>query len=561
MNRYTLLATIAAVGGAAAFQGTFVNLQGTTPGTPQTGHLNITGTAKSTSMVAYNSTPIGQTFGGDFRVTSNEGRGILGNASSLTGPTYGGLFQSFSNAGRGIAGIAQNSAGTTYGGFFSSLSNQGRGVYGQATNATGTTYGVYGKAVSSAGYGVYSEGNMHATGGISGDGAGITNLNASNLTTGIVGNNLLGSNIARRDVNNLFSGPLNQFDGGFTAVGPRTTMRGTNEIFGLSSTSTTWAGTYITTGSGGLPYYGYDNVTHNAYTYLAANGVLQFNVGGNNRLSISETGNVGIASTTTPTRRLEVYDNNSNNTGAFYIQNGAAPTVTNPAGRYGIMAHTKGTAQVMTISAISETTSGASYALYGDARGPGINYGVSGFAAGGSLNYSGHFLGQIYADSANSGIKNFLIDHPLDPANKVLTHSSVESDERMNLYRGSAVTDAKGFATAKVPSWFDALNEDIQYQLTVIGDKSDNFVLVKIAQELHRGEFLIRTSEPNVKVNWQVSGRRHDPTSNHFPMEVERMKVEGEKGKYYVPEAYGKDKRFGIGYRQTEEASKQKPRS
>ncbi len=163
MKRYALLASIAAVGGAVAFQGS-VNLQATTPGTPQTGHLNITGTAKAGSMVGYSTTPTGQTFGGDFRAASNEGRALLGNASSATGATYGGLFQNFSNAGRGVAGIAQNSAGTTYGGFFSSLSNQGRGVYGQATNVAGTTYGVYGKAISPTGYGVYSEGNMAATG-------------------------------------------------------------------------------------------------------------------------------------------------------------------------------------------------------------------------------------------------------------------------------------------------------------------------------------------------------------------------------------------------------------
>ncbi len=169
MKKHALLVVTAVVGGTVAFQGS-VNLQATTPGTPQTGHLNITGTAKAGSMVGYSTTPTGQTFGGDFRAASNEGRALLGNASSTTGATYGGLFQNFSNAGRGVAGIAQNSSGTTYGGFFSSLSNQGRGLYGQATSATGTTYGVYGKAVSPSGFGVFSEGNMHATGVISGDG-------------------------------------------------------------------------------------------------------------------------------------------------------------------------------------------------------------------------------------------------------------------------------------------------------------------------------------------------------------------------------------------------------
>jgi hypothetical protein len=53
---------------------------------------------------------------------------------------------------------------------------------------------------------------------------------------------------------------------------------------------------------------------------------------------------------------------------------------------------------------------------------------------------------------------------------------------------------------------------------------------------------------PGTKVNWQVTGRRHDPTSNYYPLEVERLTNKDEKGKYYVPEAYGKDESYGIGY-------------
>ncbi len=180
MKKSLLLAATAVVGAGVAFQGS-VNLQATTPGTPQTGHLNVTGTAKAGVMVGYSSTPTGIAFGGDFRSASTSGRGVLGNASATTGATYGGLFQSFSNAGRGVAGIAQNATGNTYGGFFSSLSVAGFGVYGQATAASGPTYGVYGKAVSPAGFGVYSEGNMSASGVISGNGSGLTNVNASTL--------------------------------------------------------------------------------------------------------------------------------------------------------------------------------------------------------------------------------------------------------------------------------------------------------------------------------------------------------------------------------------------
>lgn len=186
MKKYSLLASAVVVGTAIAFQGSYVNLQPTSPGTMQTGHSNISGTAKSSSVVAYNNTGTGQTFGGDFRVTSDEGRGVLGNASSATGATYGGLFQSASSGGRGVAGIASSGTGTTYGGFFSSLSSQGRGVYGQATSTSGTTYGVYGKAVSAGGYGVYSEGNLKATGVITGDGGGLTNIPGSAIQAPLI---------------------------------------------------------------------------------------------------------------------------------------------------------------------------------------------------------------------------------------------------------------------------------------------------------------------------------------------------------------------------------------
>ena len=43
--------------------------------------------------------------------------------------------------------------------------------------------------------------------------------------------------------------------------------------------------------------------------------------------------------------------------------------------------------------------------------------------------------------------KPFVIDHPLDPANKYLYHASVESPDVMNIYNGNVVTDANGRAT------------------------------------------------------------------------------------------------------------------
>ena len=63
----------------------------------------------------------------------------------------------------------------------------------------------------------------------------------------------------------------------------------------------------------------------------------------------------------------------------------------------------------------------------------------------------------------------FKIDHPLDPKNKYLYHSFIESPDRMNIYNGNTITDSKGFSTIQLPDYFETLNKDYRYQLTVIG--------------------------------------------------------------------------------------------
>jgi hypothetical protein len=71
--------------------------------------------------------------------------------------------------------------------------------------------------------------------------------------------------------------------------------------------------------------------------------------------------------------------------------------------------------------------------------------------------------------SLSKGSGSFRIDHPLDPANKYLYHSFVESPDMMNVYNGNVVTDKNGRATVALPDYFEALNRDFRYQLTVVG--------------------------------------------------------------------------------------------
>src|SRR5207302_10281558 len=101
---------------------------------------------------------------------------------------------------------------------------------------------------------------------------------------------------------------------------------------------------------------------------------------------------------------------------------------------------------------------------------------------------------------------SFKIDDPLDPANKTLSHSFVESPDMMNIYNGNVVTDERGEAVVALPSYFEALNRDFRYQLTVIGQ----FAQAIIMSEIKENRFQIKTDKPNVKVSWQVTGVRHD---------------------------------------------------
>lgn len=153
-----------------------------------------------------------------------------------------------------------------------------------------------------------------------------------------------------------------------------------------------------------------------------------------------------------------------------------------------------------------------------------------------TVNGSQDVIGSFFA-----ALKFFKIDHPLDPVNKYLVHSCVESSEMKNLYDGVARTDGQGFATITLPDWFEALNEEFRYQLTIIDERGDlpDFVVARVAEKVNHGHFRIRTSIPGVEVSWQVTGVRHDAYAQAHPMAVEQDKPAAARGRYLAPEAYG----------------------
>ena len=183
----------------------------------------------------------------------------------------------------------------------------------------------------------------------------------------------------------------------------------------------------------------------------------------------------------------------------------------------------------------------------GDGSGPLTNYGIYGGTDGTAItNYAGYFNGdvQVTGNFSVAGTKSFKMDHPLDPENKYLYHSCVESPDQMNIYNGNVTTDAGGVATVMLPDYFEALNKDFRYQLTVIG----TFAQAIVSKEVSGNTFEIKTNQPNVKVSWQVTGVRHDAAASAHPMQVTVEKESFNKGKYLSPEAFGKDKTLQIGY-------------
>ena len=157
---------------------------------------------------------------------------------------------------------------------------------------------------------------------------------------------------------------------------------------------------------------------------------------------------------------------------------------------------------------------------------------------------------------------SFKIDHPLDPANKYLCHSFVESPDMKNVYDGVVVLDRKGKAEIELPNWFGALNKDFRYQLTAIGAPGPNLYIAEEISEAtttkysnsrsnnnnNNSHFKIAGGTSCMKVSWQVTGIRRDPWANANRIQVEEDKPDKERGYYLHPDLYGQPEENGISH-------------
>jgi hypothetical protein len=235
------------------------------------------------------------------------------------------------------------------------------------------------------------------------------------------------------------------------------------------------------------------------------------------------------------------------------------------ANGYGVYGESTNGYGVRGISAGGLGVSGYSSSNYGVSGQSATGIGARGYSTG-SIGVAGQSGGDVgvygYTDNVDSSAgyfeglmtattKNFRIDHPVDPAGKVLVHSCVESNERKLVYDGVVTTDRNGEATIELPGYFDALNRDLRYQLTPLAD-ARAWVKRKVAGN----RFTVATSEPGTEVCWQLTGVRQDAYAKAHPLVVEAAKTGKEKGRYLNPREHGQPESKGVYYEHREAASR-----
>lgn len=198
------------------------------------------------------------------------------------------------------------------------------------------------------------------------------------------------------------------------------------------------------------------------------------------------------------------------------------------------------------------------FAIYGETSGANSTFAaVYGKSFGSAL--AGKFDGNVsVTGNLSKGGGSFKIDHPLDPANKYLYHSFVESPDMKNIYDGVVRLDDNDEAEISLPAYFEALNRDFRYQLTAIGAPAPGLY---IAQEVSGNRFRIAGGLPGLKVSWTVTGIRQDAYANAKRIPIEEDKPEEERGFYLHPLEHGQVEEKGVDWaRQSELMRERKQR-
>jgi hypothetical protein len=266
-------------------------------------------------------------------------------------------------------------------------------------------------------------------------------------------------------------------------------------------------------------FQGFNNVTHEyRINNVARNGASQFDgsirfmLGGVSKFVVDQTNGVGVFAP------MGVVAGPADSIGLFV--SGAQTGVS-------VLNSTSGG-----VGVFGNATSGPGLGLFGSTK---TGYAVAGIATD-PVGWAGFFDGDLgVTGTLFKGAGAFRIDHPLDPANKYLLHSFVESPDMKNIYDGVVTLDESGEAVVALPDWFEALNQDFRYQLTPIGAAFVPY----IAEEITANHFKIAGGVSGKRVSWQVTGVRHDAYANANRIQVEELKSGEAVGTYLHSAAFG----------------------
>ncbi len=187
------------------------------------------------------------------------------------------------------------------------------------------------------------------------------------------------------------------------------------------------------------------------------------------------------------------------------------------------------------------TASSGGTGMFGQATATsGSTFGVRGQVTSPN-GYAGYFEGgqgvRVIGNLQATGVKTFVIDHPLDPANKYLYHFAQEGPIIQNVYNGIVTLDSAGAAIVALPDYFAAINaEPFLYQLTPVGAAMPN---LHVAQPITGNLFRIAGGVAGAQVSWEVTATRNDPYLRAHPVATEAVKPVPERGLYLAPEVYG----------------------
>jgi hypothetical protein len=404
-----------------------------------------------------------------------------GTAADIQSPGFMRAAGEFSGP-TGVIGAASTDTAGGVGVIGVSSGTSGSGVWGDAASGTGTNFGVMGTAASAGGIGV--NGAVTSSTGVT---YGVLGQTYSPDGYGLSASNSAASSGAGAAIQ--ANGNSNNGLVATTASTSAVAVKATN------------SGVGTTAGQGpavqGLASKGAAGDTHPSGTaFYRAAGEFSGPIGVIGAASTDADDGYGV---------IGVGDGTSG-TGVY----GRAPL----CGVFGAATATSGT---YIYGVLGYAASPSGYALYGQGNG-----GVTGsFSKGGGA---------------------FKIDHPLDPANKFLYHSFVESPDMKNVYDGVVTLDAAGEATVSLPDWFEALNRDTRIQLTAVGEFSPLYV----KSEMQGNSFSIAGGKASQRVYWQLTGIRKDSWANAHRIPVEEEKPADEKGLYLHPVENGQPAAKGI---------------